>query len=244
MAPRRPPAKPRGKAVAKPSPKSRRAATAPRRKAAAPPDSPAPDVGVGDLPPATAADLQRLATAAEEDEGDDRVRLAIHRRVKRCLELLDLGLSYSRTMEQIQEEFGVVQRTAERDLARSYEAIAKEEGDELPQRCARVSRGVWRVTHKAEQAQDWKAAIAGYKQLASIYGMDAPKKVQVSGGMTLEQSALLGALQLTNVERLKRIAELRGEAGGAGDDASGGDEEASDPDAGHSADIETASDED
>jgi hypothetical protein len=213
MAPRRPPAKPRGKIAAKSSPKSRRTAVAPPRD-----DAEDPDSDIGGLPTTTSADLARLAASAEEDEGDDHVRLAIQRRVKRCLELLDLGLSYSRVMERIQEEFNVVQRTAERDLARSYEAIAKEEGDELPQRAARVSRGLWRIAHKAEQGQDWKAATSAFKQLSSIYGMDAPKKVQLSGGISPEQKALLDALQLTPTERLKRIGELSGEVTATEDD--------------------------
>lgn len=217
MEPRKPAGSKRKSATPRSSQKSRRASPSPKRKAVATPDSPPVDLGVGDLPPATERDLQRLAAAVEEDDGSERAHLAIQRRVKRCLALLDLGLSYSRTMEQIQEEFGVVQRTAERDLARAYEAIAKEEGDELPQRAARVSRGVWRVTHKAEQAQDWKAAIAGYKQLASFYGMDAPKKVQLSGGISPEQQALLDALQLTPTERLKRIEELSGDLVASGD---------------------------
>jgi hypothetical protein len=220
MAPRRPPAKPRGKPKSGSPKKPARAPVERRRAAATPSDT------------STHADLERLAAeAALGDHETELHQLAMRKRLKRCLELLETGMLYSRVMEAIQSEFNVVQRTAERDLARAYEAIAAEEETELKSRAARCGRALWRVAHKAEAEGDYRGAIAGYGRLATVLGMDKPREIKVSGGMTLEQRALLDALQLTPAEREKEIAELRAAAGiGAVIAASESDDASSEPD--------------
>lgn len=190
-----------------------------------------PSRAKADPPPATDADLARLAAADTPEAEAERVNdVAIRRRVAFALDELDEGTTYAKIVGLIMGEFGVTERTAERDMTRAYIVMGQAAGPDLEQRAARAERSLWRVAAKAEKDGDWKAAIGGFGRIASIYGMDAPKKVQVSGGMTVEQSALLGALQLTPTERQARIAELEAKATGAPPPASASDGDASDPD--------------
>lgn len=130
-----------------------------------------------------------------------------------ALTCFDAGDRYSEVRRKVMAKFKVSDSTAERDIERAYKAIGEENEKERHQLGARVSARLWRIATSAEKKEKYDAAVSALARLAKIHGLEAPKKLTVTGGVTEEQKQLLAALAMTPADRQKRIAELEGQGG-------------------------------
>lgn len=129
-------------------------------------------------------------------------------RVRFALQLLDEGLRFNECRRRVMDHFKVCKATAEKDIKRAYARIANEDEKEKPQLAARISARLWRIAASAERKEDFNAAVSALARLSKIHGLEAPKRVSVTGGVTEEQKQLLAALAMTPADRQKRIEEL------------------------------------
>ena len=134
-------------------------------------------------------------------------------RLASALAWLADGCRYLETRTQLMEKYSISHATAEVDIKKAYQVITDEAETEAPQLAARVSGRLWRVALKAEAAKDYSAAVSALARFAKLHGLEAPKKIQHSGGVTEDQMQLLAALAMTPADRQKRIAEIEGQGG-------------------------------
>jgi hypothetical protein len=137
-------------------------------------------------------------------------------RLATALALLGAGDRYMAVRAALMEKFAISHSTAEADIKAAYRVIHEETEAEAPQLTARVSQRLWAVALKAEKNADYAAAVSALGRFAKLHGLEAPKHVHHTGGVTEEQKQLLSALAMTPVERAKRIAELEAKAGEVG----------------------------
>lgn len=134
-------------------------------------------------------------------------------RLAAALSLFAEGERYSHVRTQLMETFSISHATAEADIKRAYVAIQEEVESEMPVISARVSNRLWSVALKAEKVGDFSAAVSALGRFAKLHGLEAPKVLHHTGGVTEEQKQLLAALRLTPLERQTRISELEGQGG-------------------------------
>jgi hypothetical protein len=134
-------------------------------------------------------------------------------RLKSALAWLADGKRYLEVRTLLMETYSISHATAEIDIKKAYQVITDEAEVEAPQLAARVSGRLWRVALKAEAAADFSAAVSALARFAKLHGLEAPKKIQHSGGVTEEQRQLLAALAMTPADRQRRIEELDGQGG-------------------------------
>ena len=134
-------------------------------------------------------------------------------RLASALALLGEGKRYLEVRAELMEKFAISHTTAEGDIKRAYQVIADEAEAEAPQLTARVGDRLWRVALKAEREGKYDAAVSALARFAKLHGLEAPKKLTVSGGVTEEQKQLLAALAMTPADRQRRIAELEAQGG-------------------------------
>jgi hypothetical protein len=131
-------------------------------------------------------------------------------RVQAAAQLLQTGARFTEARDQLAATFAVSTRQAERYIKAAYQDVLEaQETAERPHLKARASHRLWTIALKAERDGDYSAAVSALGRFAKLHGLDAPKEVAVTGTMTLEQEAMLGALRLTPLERDARIAELK-----------------------------------
>jgi hypothetical protein len=135
-------------------------------------------------------------------------------RLASALAWLADGQRYLEVRTVLMEKYSISHATAEADIKRAYQVITDEAAVEAPQLAARVSGRLWRVALKAEAAADYSAAVSALARFAKLHGLEAPKNINVTAGVTEEQKQLLAALAMTPADRQRRIAELEGEQGG------------------------------
>lgn len=133
----------------------------------------------------------------------------IHR-IALAEKLLLGGARYSQVKTALIEQFAVAKSTAEQDIQDAQKLIAAELESERPYMLARLVNGLQRVIEGAEADRDWSAAVAANRQIAKLYGLEAPIAVNVAQ-VSPEQQAMLSALMMTPHERRQRIEELRAE---------------------------------
>lgn len=129
-------------------------------------------------------------------------------RLATALALLGEGKRYMAVRAALMDTFTISHSTAEADIKAAYLVIQEESEAEAPQLTARVSQRLWAVALKAERNADYAAAVSALGRFAKLHGLEPPKHVHHTGGVTEEQKQLLAALSMTPVERQKRIAEL------------------------------------
>lgn len=134
-------------------------------------------------------------------------------RLKSALSWLAEGARYLEVRTRLMETYSISHATAEIDIKKAYQIMADALEAEVPQLTARVSGRLWRVALKAEAAADFSAAVSALARFAKLHGLEAPKKLTVSGGVTEEQKQLLAALAMTPADRQRRIEELEAQGG-------------------------------
>ncbi len=139
-------------------------------------------------------------------------------RMSYALALFGDGDRYSAVRTALMKRFKISDSTAEEDIRRAYKAIAEEDEKEKPQLAARVANKLWRVANDAHTAGEYAASASALGRLMKLHGLEAPKHVQVTGGISPEQRQLLDALAMTPAERERRMVELERAVGGVADD--------------------------
>lgn len=106
-------------------------------------------------------------------------------------------------------EFGVSASTACRDIAEAQALIAEDAERERPFLRARETLRLTRIADKAEDADEFQAAVAASRGISKINGLEV--QVVSLGATSAEQQAMINAIVLTPVQRQQRIAQLRAE---------------------------------
>jgi hypothetical protein len=126
-------------------------------------------------------------------------------------ELLGRSMPSGMIVARVMSEFGVGERQSRADLAQVRGQWATELKKEEPHLRAQLVYTLERIIFEATADRAWVAATAACRELAKLGGL-AMTKVEVSTqGVTAGERELLGALKLTNAQRLAEIDKLERE---------------------------------
>lgn len=115
---------------------------------------------------------------------------------------------YVRVRDAIEKRFGCSRSSAERVIRLAKLHLAERFAEELPTRRAEICEQLQRIADEQEMEQPM-AAIAALREIATIVGLHAPKRLDVTVDITPEQRASIEALKMTPHERRARLEELR-----------------------------------
>lgn len=161
----------------------------------------------GRLPPASGRDDGTRPCASRRAGKAERVR-----RHAQIAAMLGRGTPSGTIVTHIAAEFEISDRQARSDLAAVRSRWALEIVQEEPHRRAKLLGVLDTVVAGAINDRAWGAAVAGCRELARICGLDAPTKMVISTPeASADAQALLGALKLTNAQRLAEIDKLERE---------------------------------
>lgn len=161
----------------------------------------------GRLPPASGPDDGTRRCASRRAGKAERVR-----RHAQIAAMLGRGTPSGTIVTRIAAEFEISDRQARSDLAKVRDRWAAEITKEEPHRRARLLGTLDTVLAGAISDRAWSSAVAACRELARICGLDAPTKMVISTPeVSADAQALLGALKLTNAQRLAEIDKLNRE---------------------------------
>lgn len=161
----------------------------------------------GRLPPASGRDGGTRPCASRRADKAERVR-----RHARIAVMLGRAVPSGTIVTRIAEEFKIGERQARSDVAKVRARWAAEILREEPCRRATLLGVLDTVVAGAINDRAWSSAVAACRELAKICGLDPPTKMVISTPeVSADAQALLGALKLTNAQRLAEIDKLERE---------------------------------
>lgn len=159
----------------------------------------------GEVQPASGRGGTMHGCAPQRDKADKARRLAM------IGELLGRSMPSGMIVARVMSECGIGERQVRADLAKVRSQWANELKREEPHLRAQLVYTLERIIFEATADRAWVAATAACRELAKLGGL-AMTRVEVSTqGLTASERELVGALRLTNAQRLAEIDKLERE---------------------------------
>lgn len=122
---------------------------------------------------------------------------------------------WSRLVKLVQERYPCSAQTAGKAVALAYQWLEEERQKNMPHTVGYLDRVHRYTIELGQRTQDGRIITPAAAELRKLHGIGEPDRVAVSGsingGMSADAQALLGALKLTNAQRLAEIDKLEAE---------------------------------
>lgn len=122
---------------------------------------------------------------------------------------------WSRLIKLVQERYPCSPQTAGKAVSLAYQWLEEERAKNMPHTVGYLDRVHRYTIELGQRMQDGRIITPAAAELRKLHGIGEPDRVQLSGavngGMSADAQALLGALRLTNAQRLAEIDKLEAE---------------------------------